>query len=141
MPWTFYLERSEDHRRLGGWGGALEACRKLGRCGRAQLEDCRRGLGSDWRLGGCGRVRDGRGGRNAAGGLGVERYRRFGGRLKRLRVKRLRRSLGLNVLDEESAVDVHRVDGAGRPIDRDGLGAWVGARVSKLEGLGDQLGL
>jgi hypothetical protein len=56
-------------------------------------------------------------------------------------VKRLSRSLGLNVLDEESAVDVHRVEGTGSPIDRDGLGARVGTRVSKLERLDDHLGL
>ena len=157
---TVYLERGVDHRRLGGRGGALEACGKLGRCGRAQLEGCRRGFGSDWRLRRCGRVRDGvdrgRGGHNAAGGPTVERCRRFGrrlrcrchlrrrlrhfgrhrdlgGQLKRLRAKRLSRGLGLGliVLDVEGAVGLDRVDRAGAPLEDEALGARVGARVSK----------
>ena len=61
--------------------------------------------------------------------------------MKRLRAKRLSRGLGRIVLDEESAVDIDRVDGAGTPMDRDALGAWVGARVSKGAELGDRFGL
>ena len=156
-----YLERSEDHRRLG----ALEACRKLGCCDRSRLEDCHRGLGSDRRLGGCGRVRDAvnsgsGGGLYAAEGLGVERCRMSGRRPRcQHHIRRHRRhfgrhcdlgdqakclrakSFGLIVLDEESAVGLDRVNGAGTPIDRDALGARVGARVSKRAWLGDRLGL
>jgi hypothetical protein len=61
--------------------------------------------------------------------------------VKRLRAKRLSRGLGRIVLDEESAVDIDRVDGAGRPWEREALGVWAGARVSKLEELGGYLGL
>ena len=161
-----YLVRSEDHRRLGGRGGALEACRKLGGCDKARLEACRRGLGSDRRLGGCGSVRDAvnpgsGGGLYAAKGHGVERCRRFGHRrrcrrhlrhrsrgvrhrdlgsqLKRLRAGCL--GLGLVVLDEDKAIDLDSVNGAGEPMEREALGTRVGACVSKGAWLGDQLGL
>ena len=159
-----YLERSGDHRRLWlrGRGGALEACRKLGGCDRARLEACHRGLGSDRRLGGCGSVRvavscASGGGPHAAGGLGVERCRRFGHqrrcrrhphRRRRCRVLRclgrhrdlggqLKRlsclGLGLVILDEESAIDLDNVDGAVAPMEHVALGARVGVRVSKGE--------
>jgi hypothetical protein len=61
--------------------------------------------------------------------------------VKRLRAKRLSRGLGRIVLDGESAVDVDRVDEAGRPWEREALGVRAGARVSKLEELGDHLDL
>ena len=164
-----YLEWSEDHRGLGGWGGALEACRKLGRWG--QLEGCRRGLGSDWRLGRCGGVRDAvnrgsGGGLCAAEGLGVERCHRFGHRRRccrhlhrrrRRRRSRLRHhrdlgsqlerlqvdflGLGLVALDEEGAIDLDRIHGAGEPMEHEALGVRVGARLSEREELGDHIGL
>jgi hypothetical protein len=46
-------------------------------------------------------------------------------------VDRLSLGLGLIVLDEESAVGLDRVDGTGTPMEREVLGAWMGARLSK----------
>ena len=44
---------------------------------------------------------------------------------------RLSLGLGLIVLDEVSAVGLDRVDGTGTPMEREVLGAWMGARLSK----------
>jgi hypothetical protein len=52
-------------------------------------------------------------------------------RLHRLRADPLGLGLGHTVLVEESAVGLDRIDGAGTPIDREVLGARVGARVSE----------
>ena len=118
-----HLERSGDRRRLGGCGRALEVRGKLVSYGRE--------LRANRRLGNCGSVRVG------LDRSRVERCRHFGRRLRRLRGDRL----GLVVFDEENAVGLDRVDGAGAPTDRDAFGARVGARVSKCARLGDRLGL
>eukprot|EP00964_Phaeocystis_antarctica_P017548 scaffold9703_cov67-Phaeocystis_antarctica.AAC.4 len=150
-------------QQLGSCGGELGASRGLGWRGRR--------LRGNRRPGDCRCVRDGldhgRGGRGAAG-LGLERCRRhrrfgrrrrrrhlgrcrrrrrlgrrrhLGRRLHRLRADRLGLGLRIVVLDEENAVGLDRVDGAGAPTDRDALGARVGARVRKRARLGDRLGL
>ena len=144
-----HLERSGDRRRLGGCGRALEVRRKLVSYGRE--------LRANRRLGNCGSVRvgldHGRGldrsrvercrhhhlGRCRRRRHCLGRCRHFGRRLHRLRGDRL--GLGLVVFDEESAVGLDRVDGAGTPTDHEALGTRVGARVSKRAWLGDRLGL
>ena len=49
--------------------------------------------------------------------------------------------LGLVVLNEDKAIDLDSVNGAGEPMEHEALGTRVGARVSKGVWLGDQLGL
>ena len=49
--------------------------------------------------------------------------------------------LGLVALDEEGAIDLDRIHGAGEPMEHETLGVRVGARLREREERGNHLGL
>ena len=48
---------------------------------------------------------------------------------------------GLVALDEEGAIDLDRIHGAGEPMEHEALGVRVGARLREREERGNHLGL